>query len=76
MAVVTICSDLEALPPQKIKPLTVSIVSPSICHEVLGLGAMILVFWMLSFKPDFSLSSFTFINMGHKNGTEVDQICD
>ena len=33
---------------------------PSICHKVLGLDAMILVFWMLSFKPAFSLSSFTF----------------
>ena len=44
----------------KIKPFTVSIVSPSICHEVMGPGAMILVFWMLSFKPTFSLSSFTF----------------
>jgi len=30
--------------------------------EVMGLDAMILVFWMLSFKPTFSLSSFTFIN--------------
>ena len=27
----------------------------------MGLNAMILVFWMLSFKPTFSLSSFTFI---------------
>ena len=40
---------------------TVSTVSPSICHEVMGPDAMILVFWMLSFKPTFSLSSFTFI---------------
>ena len=45
----------------KIKSLTVSIVSPSICHEVMGQDAMFLVFWMLSFKPTFSLSSFTFI---------------
>ena len=30
-------------------------------HEVMGLDAMILVFWMLSFKLTFSLSSFTFI---------------
>ena len=45
----------------KIKAVTVSIVYPSICHEVTGLGAMILVFWMLSFKPTFSFSSFTFI---------------
>ena len=27
----------------------------------MGPDAMILVFWMLSFKPTFSLSSFTFI---------------
>ena len=40
---------------------TVSTVSPSICHEVMRPDAMILVFWMLSFKPPFSLSSFTFI---------------
>ena len=29
----------------------------------MGPDAMILVFWMLSFKPTFSLSSFTFIKM-------------
>ena len=46
---------------KKIKSLTVSIVSPSICNEVMWPDAMILVFWMLSFKPAFSLSSFTFI---------------
>ena len=46
---------------KKIKSVIVSIVSPSICHEVIGLDAMILVFWMLSIKPAFSLSSFTFI---------------
>ena len=49
------------LEPKKIKSATVFIVSPSICHEVMRLDAMIFVFWMLSFKPDFSLSSFTFI---------------
>ena len=49
------------LEPKKIKSITLSIVSPSICHEVMGLDAMILVFWMLSFKPAFLLSSFTFI---------------
>ena len=32
------------LEPKKIKSITVSIVSPSICHEVMGLDAMILVF--------------------------------
>ena len=46
---------------KKIKSVTVSIVSPSICHEVKGPVAMILVFWILSFKPALSLSSFTFI---------------
>ena len=49
------------LEPKKIKFVTVSPVSPSICHEVMWPDAMILVFWMLSFKPAFSLSSFTFI---------------
>ena len=44
------------LEPKKIKSLTVSIVSPSICHELMGPDAMILVFLMLSFKPAFSLS--------------------
>ena len=32
------------LEPPKIKSVTVSTVSPSICHEVIGLDAMILVF--------------------------------
>ena len=45
----------------KIKFITISIVSPSICHEVMGPDAMILVFCILSFKTTFSLSSFTFI---------------
>ena len=43
---------------KKIKSVTVSIVSPSIFHEMMGPGAMILGFWILSFKPTFSLSSF------------------
>ena len=37
----TICSDLES---KKIKSVTVSIVSPSIYHEVMRPDAMILVF--------------------------------
>ena len=41
------------LEPKKIKSVTFSIVSPSICRGVIGLDAMILVFWMLSFKPTF-----------------------
>ena len=49
------------LKPEKIKSVTVSTVSPSICHEVMGLDAMIFIFYMLSLKPAFSLFSFTFI---------------
>ena len=51
------------LEPRKIKSVTVSIPSPSpiYFHEVMGLDAMIFVFWLLIFKPAFSLSSFTFI---------------
>ena len=49
------------LEPTKIKSVTVSIVSPSICREVMRQVAMIFVFWVLSFKPVFSLSSFTYI---------------
>ena len=39
---------------KKIKSVTISIVSPSICHE-LRPDTMLLVFWPLSFKPAFSL---------------------
>ena len=46
------------LEPKKRKSDTVS---PSLCHEVMGPDSMVLVFWMLSFKPTFSVSSFTFI---------------
>ena len=49
------------LEPLKIKSDTDSTVSPFISHEVMGTDDMILVFWMLSFKPTFSLSSFTFV---------------
>ena len=49
------------LEPRKIKSATVSTVSPSIFHEVMGQDAMIWVFWMSSFKPTFSLSTFTFM---------------
>ena len=41
---------------KKIKSFTVSIVSPSTCHEAMGPEAMILVFWILSFRPVFSFS--------------------
>ena len=41
------------LEPPKIESVTVSTVSPSTCHEVMGPDAMILLFWILSFKPTF-----------------------
>ena len=50
--------DLE---PPKVKSAIVCTVSPSVCHEVMGPDAIIFIFWMLSFKPIFLLSSFTFI---------------
>ena len=40
-------SSAVILEPKKIKSVTISIVSPSICHEVMRPDAMILVFWML-----------------------------
>ena len=49
------------LEPRKITSVTVSIVAPSICHEVMRSDAMIFVFWMVSFKPAFLPSPFTFI---------------
>ena len=45
---------------KKIKSVTIFIVSPTICCEVMGQDAMIFVFWMPNFKPGFWLSSFTF----------------
>ena len=45
------------LEPKKRKSVIVSTFPPSTCHEVMGPDAMILVFWMLSFKPSISLSS-------------------
>ena len=49
------------LEPKKIKSVTVSIDFLSICYEVMKVDAMIFAFWMMSFKPTFSLSSFTLI---------------
>ena len=49
------------LEPPKIKSVTVSTASPSICHELMGPDAMIFVFWMLicqaggSLKPRITL---------------------
>ena len=58
MAAITICSDLGA---QKTKVSHCFHCFPIYFHEVMGPDAVVLVFWMLSFKPTFSISSFTFI---------------
>ena len=52
------------LEPSKIRPDTVFSVSPSISYEVMGPDAMIFIFWMLSFKPTFSLST-SLVNVNH-----------
>ena len=49
------------LEPKKIKSVTAFIFFPGICHEVMGLDARILLFWMLGFNPSYSLSSFILI---------------
>ena len=49
------------LGPKNIKAVTAFTFSPSIYHEVMGLDDMVSVFWMLSLKLAFSLSTFTLI---------------
>ena len=49
------------LEPKKIKSVTVSTFYPFNCHDMMWPDSMIFVFWVLSFKPAFSLSSFTLI---------------
>ena len=44
-----------------LKKIKSDTVSPSICHEGMTPDAMILAFWMLSFKPTFSHSSLTLL---------------
>ena len=43
----------EILETKKVKSVTVSIVSPFICHEVMGPNTMIFVFWMLALSQLF-----------------------
>ena len=58
MAAVTFCSDFRAQDGDICHNFHLS---PSICHEVMGPDAMILVFLIFGFKPALSLSSFTLI---------------
>ena len=52
--------------PQKRKSVTTSTFSPSICHELMGLNAMILVF----FNIQFSASSFTLLLHPHQEALQ------
>ena len=54
--------------PKKIKSATVSIVSPSICHEVMGLNAMIFIFWMVSKKRGHLTKVLTVFSWQLKGG--------
>ena len=58
MTAVTVYSYFAAQGKKKNLP-PLPIFCPSIFHEVMRLKAMIFVFWMLSFQPASSLSSFT-----------------
>ena len=66
MAAVTISVILE---PKKIKSVTVSIVSPSICYEVMGRDAMILVF-----KSNLELICLSIGNGWTKKDSSLDHI--
>ena len=52
-------SSTVILKPKKAKFVTVANFLPSICHEVMGLDAMIFIFLLVSFKLTFLCSSFT-----------------
>ena len=49
------------LEPKKRKSVMVSIISPSICHKVMGPEAMIFFFLDVEFEASFFISYFTFI---------------
>ena len=49
--------------PKKIKS---PIVSPFVCHEVMGQDAMILVFWMLNIKPSFKFFFPVFFHLNQE----------
>ena len=59
MAAVIICSDFEAQENEICH--CIHFPRPSISHEVMESDAMIFILVMLSFKPAFSLSSFTLL---------------
>ena len=64
MAAVTVSVNLE---PKKIKSVTASTFSLSICHKAMGPDVMICIFWVLCFK----LSFFTLLFNLHQEGSLV-----
>ena len=64
------------LEPKKIKSVTVSIVSPSICHEVMGPDAMIFIFWgsKITAGGDCSHEIKRLLLLGKKAMINVDNI--
>ena len=75
MAAVTICSDFGA---QKNKVTTVSTVSPSICHEVMGLDAIVLVIdkykWVQQTIQAMTPAMKRHLLLGRKAMTHLDSI--
>ena len=71
MATVAVCSDLE---PKKMKSVTASIFSPSICHEVMEPDAMILVFLNVEFKASFFHSSLSLSSRGSFSSSSLSAI--
>ena len=59
------------LEPKKRKSVTASTLSPSICHEVMGLDGTGSVFSMLSFKQLFHLVSNTFVQQWKNIQSEI-----
>ena len=49
------------LEPRKRKSVTASTFSSSVCYEMMGPDTIMFIFWLLSYKPAFSLPSFTLI---------------
>ena len=56
------------LEPKKMKSDTVSTFPPSICHEMMELDALILVFWMLRFFFPFIFISWRLITLQYCSG--------
>ena len=61
------------LEPRKIKSDSVSTVSPSISHEMMGPDAMIFVFWMLTFKRSVKINFLSPNKQAKKDSLDPNQ---